>query len=67
MPRTRRADTAVAFDVYPRQPQSNLTDSTKNQPVAQNGDVHLEREVNESEAVEILKTVLARKLREFDA
>jgi hypothetical protein len=62
----RRADTALAHEVYPRQPSNDPGDLPQShRSVARQTDVTGDHEVDDAELVEVLQAVLARKLREF--
>jgi hypothetical protein len=62
----RRADTALAHELYPRQQSDDPGDVPQSgRSVARQTDVTQDHEVDEAEVVEMLQAVLARKLREF--
>jgi hypothetical protein len=62
----RRADTALAHDLYPTRPCNDPGDSSQdNQLVASQTDNGEDREVNDDYLVEMLQAVVARKLREL--
>jgi hypothetical protein len=62
----RRADTALAREVYRRHPSNEPSDSPQDRrPVARQIDVTEDHEVEDADLVEMLQAVLARKLREF--
>jgi hypothetical protein len=62
----RRADAALAHDVYPRQPSNDPGDSPQDhRSVARQTNVTGDHEVDDADLVEMLQAVLARKLREF--
>jgi hypothetical protein len=62
----RRADRALAPDVYPPHPSNTPRDSPQDhRPVARQADVGEEHEVDDADLMEMLQAVLARKLREF--
>jgi hypothetical protein len=62
----RRADTALAHEVYPRQQSNNPGDLPQSRrSVPRQTDVTEDHEVDDAEVVEMLQAVLARKLREF--
>jgi len=62
----RRAETAVAHEVHPRQQSNDPGDLPQSRrSVPRQTDVAEDHEVDDAEVVEMLQAVLARKLREF--
>ena len=59
----RRADTALANEVY--QPQPSRDQSRDHRPASRQTDAGVEHEVDDADLVEMLQAVLARKLREL--